>query len=140
MLKPLRVPVQYVSKFTENSMDGEKLERVYHKIKSGKASAATVHSTGAGTHGEPLCTVHAHRSRRQHAVIMTIVPQPLNSSDQLVRLRPVCPAAANGLEETEDGDLVDEEAYEEEEEPPPESSKRQRAEDWEGGRSTPPAW
>ena len=52
----------------------------------------------------------------------------------------MCPAAANGLEETEDGDLVDEEAYEEEEEPPPESSKRQRAGDWEGGRSIPPAW
>ena len=54
MLKPPCIPVQYVSKFTENSMDGEKLERVYHRIKSGKASAATVHSTGAGTHGEPL--------------------------------------------------------------------------------------
>ena len=33
-------------------MEGEKLERVYHKIKSGKASAAAVHSIGAGTSGE----------------------------------------------------------------------------------------
>ena len=74
--------MQYVSKFTENSMDGEKLERVYHKIKSGKASAATVHSTGAGTHGEPPALLHVHRSRRHHAGVMTIVPRPrpLNSS------------------------------------------------------------
>lgn len=32
-------------------MEGEKLERVYQKIKSGKASAAAVHSIGAGTSG-----------------------------------------------------------------------------------------
>lgn len=44
---------QYVSEFTGNKMEGEKLERVYHKIKSGKASAAAVHSIGAGTSGAP---------------------------------------------------------------------------------------
>ena len=35
-------------------MEGEKLERVYHKIKSGKASAAAVHSIGAGNSGKSL--------------------------------------------------------------------------------------
>lgn len=43
--------MQFVSRFTENKMDGEKLERVYHKIKTGKATAAAVHSIGAGTSG-----------------------------------------------------------------------------------------
>ena len=42
-----------MSEFTGNKMEGEKLERVYHKIKSGKASAAAVHSIGAGTSGVP---------------------------------------------------------------------------------------
>ncbi len=35
-------------------MEGEKLERVYLKIKSGKASAAAVHSIGAGIDGRVL--------------------------------------------------------------------------------------
>ena len=46
--------VQFVSEFTGNKMEGEKLERVYQKIKSGKASAAAVHSIGAGTSGMHL--------------------------------------------------------------------------------------
>ena len=44
--------VQFVSRFTENKMDGEKLERVFQKIKAGKASAAAVHSTGIGNDGK----------------------------------------------------------------------------------------
>ena len=44
--------LQFISRFTENRMDGEKLEKVYLKIKAGKASNAAVHSIGAGTSGE----------------------------------------------------------------------------------------
>ena len=48
----VRVSLQFISRFTENRMDGEKLEKVYLKIKAGKASNAAVHSIGAGTSGE----------------------------------------------------------------------------------------
>lgn len=48
--------LQFVSEFTGNKMEGEKLERVYHKIKSGKATAAAVHSIGAGTSGMTFTT------------------------------------------------------------------------------------
>lgn len=53
-LTRVNIALQFVSEFTGNKMEGEKLERVYHKIKSGKASAAAVHSIGAGNSGKHL--------------------------------------------------------------------------------------
>lgn len=49
--------MQYVSEFTENDMDGAQLEKVYSKIKSGKASSAAVHSVGLGINGMLYCDV-----------------------------------------------------------------------------------
>lgn len=111
--------MQFVSKFTENKMDGDKLERVYQKIKAGKASAAAVHNTGVGSDGEACASLPPRHCRAHNALTGG-------------RRR-----AVNGLRENEDGELVDEEADDGEAAP---DAKRVRHEDWEGERFSPPAW
>ena len=59
----LPVCLQFVSEFTENKLDGHKLERVYLKIKSGKATNAAVHNVGAGVNGEALIGILPYISR-----------------------------------------------------------------------------
>lgn len=99
-------------------MDGEKLERVFQKIKAGKASAAAVHSTGIGTDGAPY-----------FPLIKSLLGEFMHDKHQKAhspccyKMRP----AANGLRENEEGELLEEEHDKSQ---GPSSAKRARHEEW----------